>query len=101
MSTCPTAAEIAKAIDVLRRAIGSTATSDDVIAYPYGLEASAARTLERNGDLTPARIGRRRYVRRSQLLAAVDRLATQQANRPKPTEEDGYAGLVALAGGRK
>lgn len=72
---------------------------DDVIAFPYGLEASAARKLEANGRIKPAKIGRKRYVRRSIVLALVDELGAEQAKAPK-AGADATSKYLALVGQR-
>lgn len=54
----------------------TTASSDELVAFPFGVEERAARKLVRDGALPAARIGRRLYVKRSDLLALVERLAT-------------------------
>ena len=82
------------------------AAPDAMIAFPFrelGItETAAARMLAARVPLV--RLGRRRYARRSALLAALDAMAQEQAaqaaNGTTPKADD-YAGLVALAGGRK
>lgn len=71
---------------------------DELIGFPFGLEANAARKLVRDGTLRAARIGRRWYAKRSDVLALVDRLA------PTPSlarTAESYADVVALAGRRE
>ena len=80
------------------------AAPDTMVPYPFkeiGItEVAAARVLAARVPLV--RLGRRRYSRRSALLAALDALAQEQA-RAKPAEpktEDGYGALVELASRR-
>lgn len=49
------------------------AAPDELVAFPFGLERSTARALMRSGKLPHARLGRRDYARRSDVLALVDR----------------------------
>jgi hypothetical protein len=77
------------------------AAPDELIVFPFGFEAEGARTLIRNNTLRTAKIGRKRYAKRSDLLALVDRLADEEAaaRATKPATNDdaaaGYAKLVA------
>ncbi len=73
------------------------AAPDELVPFPFGLEASAARQLERDGHLKTAKIGRRKYARRSDILALIDKLAAPPARNPATSPEDAYANLVALA----
>jgi hypothetical protein len=66
---------------------------DDLLAFPFGFEVAAARSLVRRGKLRAARIGRRVYAKRSDVLALVDALSALEA-RPDP-QTDTYADLVA------
>jgi hypothetical protein len=45
---------------------------DDLIPFPFNLEANAARTLIRSGELRARKIGRRWYAKRSDVLALID-----------------------------
>ena len=69
---------------------------DELVAYPFGLEREAARRLMRDGHLPAARIGRRVYARRSDVLALVERLAATTPATPAPTEP--RAAYLALVG---
>ena len=71
---------------------------DELLAFPFGLEPRAARALVRAGTLPAAKIGRRTYARRSDVLALVDKLAKKPA-KAEPTSN--YAELVASARGRR
>ena len=71
---------------------------DELLAFPFGLEPHAARALVRAGTLPAAKIGRRTYARRSDVLALVDKLAKKPA-KAEPTSN--YAELVASARGRR
>ena len=65
---------------------------DELVAFPFGLEARTAKALVRRGDLKAARLGRRLYCKRSDLLALVDKLASEQAETSE--KPDDYAALV-------
>ena len=89
---------IARVIADAITALAPQAPPDELLSFPFGLEPRAARALVRNGTLTAAKIGRRTYARRSDVLALVDKLA----KKPAKTEPiAGYADLVANARGRK
>ena len=45
---------------------------DDLIAFPFGLEVNAARSLIKSGELPARKIGRRWYAKRSAVLALID-----------------------------
>ena len=79
------------------------AAPDELVPFPFGLEAAAATKLVKSGVLKAAKIGRKLFARRSDLLALVDRLASTAASTMKETTtEDTYAAaVVALAGRRK
>ncbi len=70
-----------------------------LVAFPYGLETSAAKTLERDGRLKPARIGRRRYVKRSDLLAVVEAIAAEQAAE-RGAPDDAAATYLRIVGAK-
>src|SRR5262249_49800012 len=72
---------------------------DALIAFPFGLERAAARDLVRGGKLAAAKIGRRTYARRTDVLALVDKLARTSKDAAAPPEDD-YARAVARARGR-
>lgn len=44
---------------------------DELVAFPFGLDARTARALVRSGELPSRKLGRRLYARRSDLLALV------------------------------
>lgn len=68
---------------------------DELIAYPFNIEAKAARYLVRSGKLRAVKIGRRLYARRSDVLALVDTLEPE--GKGEPNSDDSYAALVARA----
>jgi hypothetical protein len=72
---------------------------DALVAFPYTLEAAAARKVERDGHLKVARIGRRKYARLSELLALVDKLAASPRVDASGDAEANYAALVGRTGG--
>jgi hypothetical protein len=72
---------------------------DELVAHPFGLERSAASRAIRDGHLKAARIGRRLYARRSDVLALVDKFAIKA--KPTGDVESDYAALVAQVRGRK
>lgn len=77
----------------------STPDSAPLVAFPFGLEAEAARRVMRDGLLPHAKIGRKAYAKRADVLALVDVLATTP--RPKPVKAPRAASttdtLAALA----
>lgn len=80
----------------------STLAPDELVAFPFGLEARAARALVNDGTLTAAKIGRRLYAKRSEIVALVDKLSAKAVVVAKPTTvEDHYATMVASSGGRR
>lgn len=71
---------------------------DELVAFPFGLEGKAAKALVRNGTLPTARIGRRTYARRSDVLALVEKLASRRAPPVESTDvspEAAYARMVS------
>jgi hypothetical protein len=74
---------------------------DELLPFPYGLERNAANRVERDGDLKVARIGRRKYARRSDVLALVDRLAERTLRIAEPEPADDYDAIVAKAKARR
>jgi hypothetical protein len=64
----------------------TTPAPDELVAFPFGLEAAAARALVRTGTLRAAKLGRRLYARRSELLSLVDKLATSPGAEVDPIE---------------
>ncbi len=67
---------------------------DELLTFPFGLERAAARDVVRSGKLPAAKIGRRTYARRSDVLALVERAAPAK---PEAAAEDAYACAVASA----
>ena len=67
------------------------AAPDELVPFPFGLEANAARSLVASGELVARKLGRKLYARRSAILALVD------ARPPKPAndEPDPLAALAA------
>jgi hypothetical protein len=51
---------------------GKSEPGDELVAFPFGLERRAARSLVRTRRLAVERIGRRLYTRRSALVALVE-----------------------------
>jgi hypothetical protein len=62
-----------------------------------GLDDATARRLIKDGTRPAARIGRRLYVRRSDVLALVDRLAVTSKPALRGDPESDYAELVRSA----
>jgi len=72
---------------------------DDLIAFPFGLEARTAHALIRCGRLRAVRLGRRLYSKRSLVLALVDdedAIAGAQSKAPVD-EYEGVVGSVRSA----
>lgn len=83
----------ADALDAEANAIESATdspTSDELVPFPFGLEARAARALIQRGWLRAARIGRRWYAKRSDLVALVDRMQPMS----KADDADEYVRIV-------
>lgn len=70
---------------------------DELVAFPFGLECKAAKALIRDGTLPAARIGRRQYALRSDLLALVEKLRLRPATTTPAdvSPEAAYARMVA------
>lgn len=85
------------AIVVRIEAVPAVEAPDELVSFPFGLEASAARKLVRDGTLAAAKIGRRTYSKRSDVLALVGKLA---GKKPASTEdaEEAYRAMVRRAG---
>jgi hypothetical protein len=71
---------------------------DELVPFPFGnIERNAARALMREGHLPVAKIGRKFYARRSDVLALVERLGASAA-RAKPakgeTASEAYTRMV-------
>lgn len=45
---------------------------DGLVAFPFDLEANAARSLIKSGELRARKIGRKFYAKRSDVLALID-----------------------------
>jgi hypothetical protein len=117
--TSPTDSEAFAALCVLRAWLGygvglvdaiseqrPVSRSDELVAFPFGLERRAARGLVREGRLTTTRIGRRVYTKRSALLALVDgspidrkNAGPMRATDPAAAARKAYAAPLRLAGG--
>ena len=63
---------------------GALPPMDDLVQFPFGLEAAAARGLIRRGELRARKLGRRWYARRSDVLALID------AAPPAPARASGH-----------
>lgn len=70
------------------------AAPDELLPFPFGIEARTAKQLVQSGKLAAAKLGRRLYARRSDVLALVDRLATPAT---AGNVMDDYAALAANA----
>jgi len=97
------------AIEVVIPAGAMPAEADDVLAFPFGFEVKAARSLVQRGVIQAAHIGRKLYARRSAVLAAIDAIAAEQ-RAARAVERDAkpgndaaadYANVVALARGKR
>lgn len=71
--------------------------ADELLEFPFGLEEAAARKLIRAGHLLAAKIGRKLYAKRSDLVALVDKLASAPP-KARPTSADPKAAYLALVG---
>lgn len=90
---------LADALEAVADAIeaSSSAVPDHLVAFPFGLEARAARTLVQSGELLASRIGRRWYTKNSYLLALADRMPMSQAGDRRLAcvrRDDDYARIV-------
>ena len=88
--------------EALRTGFGSMGPADTLVPLAEAeIETKAARGLQRRGLLRIVRIGRRAYLKRSELLRAFDALAEEQQAQPEtdtpPTPAAGYAAVVELA----
>jgi hypothetical protein len=84
-------------MDESRSGAASASSCDQLVPFPFKLEANAAKKLVASGTLKAAKIGRRWYARNSDVLALVDVLAKPRAVAPLPAQS--YADLVAQAKG--
>ncbi|WP_394831828.1 helix-turn-helix domain-containing protein [Pendulispora rubella] len=73
---------------------------DELVAFPFGFEEAAAMRLIRKKTLLAAKIGRKHYARRSDILSLVEKLAKKAESKPKPTN-DPLAHYEALIGARR
>jgi hypothetical protein len=87
--------------DALRQTLGPGAPADTLVPHAEAeIEIKAARGLERRGLLRIVKIGRRSYLRRSDLLGAFDALASELAEtqaQPANSPAADYAALVQRA----
>lgn len=96
------ARDLGRAVLAALAAVTPPGAVDELVALDAcGLEHSAVRRLVRSGRLRTARIGRRRYVRKSEVLACFDALAVEQAAKAEPAKAGGYSSIVALAARRR
>ncbi len=70
---------------------------DELMEFPFGLEAEAARRLMRSGDLPHAKLGRKWYAKRSDVLALVDMFKTPPKPAPSADVTTHLANLAADA----
>lgn len=92
-----TAQHVDGAIVVRIEAAAPVLPPDELVAFPFGLEVSAARKLVRDRVLPSARIGRRVYAKRSDVVGLVDRLARAEAETPAETPTGAYETAVRRA----
>jgi hypothetical protein len=79
----------------------ASSAPDELLPFPFGnLERNAARALIRDGHLPVAKIGRKFYARRSDVLALVDKLAVVQARKAPVKGESAKDAYLRLAGQR-
>ncbi len=78
--------------------VAPVAAPDELLAFPFGLEAAAAARLVKDGTLRAAKIGRKLYAKRSDIVSLVDKLAVPV--RAQADDEYGAA-VVALASRRR
>jgi len=73
---------------------------DELVPFPFGnLERNAARALIRDGHLPVAKIGRKFYARRSDMLALVERVGAAP-ERAKPVKGESAAEAYVRMVGR-
>jgi len=70
---------------------------DELVPFPFGLEAEAARRLMRSGDLPHAKLGRKWYAKRSDVLALVDLFKAPPKPAPSTDVTTHLANLAADA----
>lgn len=86
------------AIIVRVEAVAPVAAPDALEPFPFGLEVAAATKLVKDGTLPAAKIGRKLYAKRSDIVALVDKLAVPV----RAETDDGYgAAVVAMASRRR
>ena len=74
---------------------------DELVAFPFGnFERNAARALMKEGHLKVAKIGRKFYARRSDVLALVDTLAVAQARKKPAKGESADEAYLRMVGRR-
>lgn len=76
---------------------------DELVAFPFGLDAKTARGLVRRGELPSRKLGRKLYARRSDVLALVPPKAAMAVDLAKSVRSmaDGpRAALARKVGGR-
>ena len=74
---------------VLRQVTAPQAAPDELVEiHATGLELRAVLALIKDGTLPSAKIGRRSYCKRSDLVRLVDKLATAPAKKPKPAKAE-------------
>jgi hypothetical protein len=93
-----TAVHVDDAVIIRVEATPAVLPPDELVSFPFGLERSAASALVRKGTLPAAKIGRRLYARRSEVLGLVDTLTKGRGSGPAAGAS--YAELVAAAKGR-
>ena len=73
---------------------GALPPVDDLVPFPFGLEANAARALIKSGELKARKIGRRWYAKRSSVIALIDNAPPPPA---RASGADLRADLAAIA----
>ena len=58
-------------LDALISGVRDRLSADELVVFPFGLEANAARKLMASGELPTRKLGRKFYARRSRVLALV------------------------------
>lgn len=75
------------------------AAPDELVPFPFGLEEKrAAKWLVQKRKLATVKLGRRVYARRSDVLALVETLASDEPANDAP---DTYAAVVARSRGKR
>jgi hypothetical protein len=74
---------------------------DELVPFPFGnFERNAARALMREGHLPVAKIGRKFYARRSDVLALIEKLATVQTRKRPAKGESADEAYLRMVGRR-